>query len=325
MILIDKPNSNPWFNVAAEEYIVKHVQDEIFMVWKNPDCIVIGKHQNAIAEINPDFVQRHNLPVIRRISGGGTVFHGSGNINYSFITNTKNDPNKINFRKYTQPIIDYLLLLGVEASFTGKSNLTINGSKFSGNAAHLFKNRILHHGTLLFDADLEKIRNAIAVRPDAYYSKAIVSNRSEVCNIRPFLAHDMTLDDFEDGFRQYVKKYFTIEQSRDLSAEEMDAISILARDKYQTWHWNFGYSPDYDLKRKLTIDGLQADIFVHVSKGFIVEVHSTMKENILLDQLVLTLHGAMHQKQNIFNALSSNPLLMKLNTETRNQIANQLL
>lgn len=150
-LCINQPNSDPYFNLAAEEYFLKNFQEDFFMLWRSWPSVVVGKHQNALAEINHEFVRLHQIPVARRLSGGGTVFHDPGNVNFTFIRNVANI-SEVNFKIFTIPVIEALKKLGVEAYTTGRNDLLIDGKKISGNAEHVHRNRVLHHGTLLFDS-----------------------------------------------------------------------------------------------------------------------------------------------------------------------------
>ncbi len=152
------------------------------MLWQNLPSIILGKHQNTLAEINYSFVKENNIPVVRRISGGGTVFHDLGNLNFTFISSGEKE-KLVNFRKFTQPIIEVLNHMGIPACFEGKNDLRVNGLKISGNAEHVYRNKVLHHGTLLFSADLNYLNQAIKSVPERFKDKAVQSVRSKVANI----------------------------------------------------------------------------------------------------------------------------------------------
>ncbi len=152
MLCIYLKNTNPYFCLAAEEYFLKNFDDDIFMLWQSDDTIVVGKHQNALGEINYRFVRKNNITVARRISGGGTVFHDSGNVNFSFIKNVKSSA-EISFKQFTEPVVNTLAKLDIIATTSGRNDLLIEGKKISGNAEHIFKKRVLHHGTLLYNSD----------------------------------------------------------------------------------------------------------------------------------------------------------------------------
>src|SRR5690554_4159748 len=176
---------DPYFCLAAEEYLMKKFTDDIFMLWQSDDTVVIGKHQNAMGEINYRYVHEQNITVARRISGGGTVFHDSGNLNFAYIKNVSST-SEISFTRFIQPITEALGSLGITATTSGRNDLLVDGKKVSGNAQHIFKNRVLHHGTLLFNSNLQTLGSSIKVIPGLYRDKAVQSNRSIVTNILPY-------------------------------------------------------------------------------------------------------------------------------------------
>ncbi|MCU0371125.1 MAG: lipoate--protein ligase family protein, partial [Bacteroidales bacterium] len=204
---IQRPETDPYYNIAAEEYLLKNATVDTFMTWRNEPSVIIGKHQNTYREINHTFVDSHHLPVIRRITGGGTVYHDPGNISYSFIFLDRKE-NLIDFREFTKPITLFLQNLGLPASFEGKNNITINGFKVSGNSAHLYKNKVLYHGTLLFKSDLDMLVQAISGRERAYKDKSVRSVRAKVTNISDLLHEDLPVERFETRFREFIFNYF---------------------------------------------------------------------------------------------------------------------
>ncbi|MCD6178546.1 MAG: lipoate--protein ligase family protein, partial [Bacteroidales bacterium] len=207
MIILNRPQTDPFFNLAAEEFLIKNTTEPLFMLWQNTPSVVVGKHQNALKEINLKFLQEKNIPVIRRISGGGTVFHDLGNLNYSFI-NFGHRESLVNFKKYSQPIVDVLQKMGVDAQLIGKSDLKIKGLKFSGNASHVYKNKVLHHGTLLFSSELNILNNSIKVSEINFSDKAVQSNRSTVTNIQSHLKETLSLEEFKQKIIDFVMTSF---------------------------------------------------------------------------------------------------------------------
>jgi len=191
MLIVNRPHTDPWFNIAAEEYFLKNFQEDIFMLWQNEASIIVGKHQNTLAEINYPYVKENGIPVIRRISGGGTVFHDLGNLNFTFIQNGEKG-KLVDFRKFTDPILAVLNKMGVPAVFEGKNDLRVDGLKISGNAEHVFKNRVLHHGTLLFSSVLNDLGKALKVKTDRFTDKAVKSIRFKwilMYSNRVFISH----------------------------------------------------------------------------------------------------------------------------------------
>jgi lipoate-protein ligase A len=269
MLCIHLKNTDPFFCLAAEEYLLKNFSEDIFMLWQSEKAVVVGKHQNLLAEINYPFVLENNIALCRRISGGGTVFHDSGNVNFSFIKNVKS-PVEISFKLFTAPVVDALAKLGVTATTSGRNDLLIEGRKISGNAEHVYKNRVLHHGTLLFNSDLENLGQAIKVAPGKYESKAVQSNRSPVANISQFLKIKMTISEFIQ-FLLGVQLENQENSFYVLNENNIHSIEKLSTEKFKTWEWNFGYSPKYSFKNEVEIDGKILTIRLVVEKGIIVE------------------------------------------------------
>jgi lipoate---protein ligase len=289
MLCIRLQNNDPFFCLAAEEYLLKNFTDDIFMLWQSKDTVVVGKHQNAMAEINYPYVHRNKITVARRISGGGTVFHDEGNVNFCFIKNVAG-PSEISFSRFVQPVIEALGELGIQAVTSGRNDILVDGKKISGNAEHIFKNRVLHHGTLLFNSNLETLGQSIKVVQGKYHGKAVQSNRSIVTNILPLLKNEMTKDEFISFLMKF---YLDKEGSKLYEISEDDALAIqkLADEKFCTWDWNFGYSPKYDFQNEILINGKQLKVELHVEKGRIEKADisgdyfSNQKVNILQDLL----------------------------------------
>ena len=305
MYFLDKASRDPHFNIALEEFVLKQSDKDIFMLWENSPSLIVGKHQNPYQEVEPACLLAGEIPVIRRISGGGTVFHGDGNLNYTFITSSKNGDDKINFGKYTRPIIQFLNDAGVPAEMTGKSNLTVNGLKFSGNAAHVFKNRSIHHGTLLFDADLNQIKNYLRPVSTHIQSRAVSSIRAKVTNLKQLLAN-MSINYFRDELQKAVLQHFGNEGIFKLSADELQQIQLLSESKYKTDEWNFGYSPEYSVENELMITNFNAKFFLKVNKGTISTVKlSADRDNSLSKKIERALIGKFHYPKAMHLALES--------------------
>lgn len=269
MLCIRLKNPDPYFCLAAEEFLLKNFSDDIFMLWQSNDTVVVGKHQNALAEINYPYVRENNITVARRISGGGTVFHDAGNVNFSFIKNVSS-PAEISFKLFTAPVVEALAKLGLKATTSGRNDLLLDGLKISGNAEHVFKNRVLHHGTLLFNSDLDNLGKAIKVVPGKYQSKAVQSNRSPVGNIASFLQQAMS-------FEQFMQFMLDVQLQKEgacfyeLQPDEIETISKLAREKFESWDWRFAYSPKYTFRNLARINDKTLDVFLQVKKGHIEE------------------------------------------------------
>lgn len=265
MLIIRRHNTNPWFNLATEEYILKNFEEDSFMLWRNEPSIIVGKHQNTLAEINVDYVKQNNIKVVRRLSGGGAVFHDLGNLNFTFIRKGEKE-SLIDFRKYTEPILEVLQKLGIDARFEGRNDLTIDGKKFSGNAEHIWKSRVLHHGTLLFSAMMTDLTQALNVDPRKFQDKAVKSVRSRVTNISEHLTTPMDVLQFSELIEKHILEKYPEAKFYDLTDDDHDNINELVRMKYGTWEWNFGYSPQYNFKKVVRAERsgtIEFDLDVH--------------------------------------------------------------
>jgi len=272
MLCIKNPETNPYFNLAAEEYVLKNFNENCFMLWRNRPSIIVGKHQNTLAEINIDYVKENNIDVVRRLSGGGAVFHDLGNLNFTFIKNVNNEGSLVDFKKYTQPVIDVLQHLGVNAIFEGRNDIMINGRKVSGNAEHVFKRRVLHHGTLLFSSVMADLSKALKVNPLKYQDKGVKSVRSRVTNISEHLPHKMSVIEFHDKIFNFMVDSEEDAVLYEYTPEDIKNINQLVEKKYKTWEWNFGYSPKYNFEKLIRTNGGNLEIHLNVEKGIIVDL-----------------------------------------------------
>lgn len=222
---------NPYINLAIEEYLFYNSNDDVFMLWQNEPTVVIGKNQNAYAEINMDFIQKNNVHIARRITGGGAVYHDLGNVNYTFIS-SKNEARTLDFAYFTEPIVEALRGLGIDARLSGRNDLLVGERKFSGNAQHANEDRILHHGTLLFDSDLDALSAALRVDSEKIKSKAIKSTRSRVLNLKELMGH-ISVDTFTELISKKVIDRFSPEIITVPSNEKIQ--SLYERNRSREW------------------------------------------------------------------------------------------
>ena len=276
MLCISLETTDPCFNLAVDEYLLKERNEEFLVMGINDPSVIIGKHQIAHMETSARILKEYNIPVIRRISGGGAVYHDRGNLNFSFILNS--EPGKqVNFRKYTEPVLEFLLSIGINAAFEGKSDLKFNGYKISGNAEHVYHNRVLHHGTLLFDADLNRLENSLGNDKSRYHSKAVKSNPAKVINLK-YVLKDILKDilkyvDNTEDLRTIMMKWFLENLPGSvlpgLKSEETRQIEFLAETKYRTWDWNYAYGPEYLFENSNLIEGKDIYLSFSVKDGII--------------------------------------------------------
>lgn len=242
MFFVDNPSTNPFFNLALEEYFLKRtdIDDDILILWQNEPTIVVGKHQDTMAEINEAFVKKNGIHVVRRNSGGGTVYHDLGNLNFSVIEAYTASSS---FAVFAEPVIRCLDQLGVTAQFSGRNDITVEGCKFSGNAQYIYKNKILHHGTILFSSDLNVLSEALRVNAQKLASKGVPSVRSRVTNLAPYLP-GTSLEEFK---HKLIDEFLAGENAGRYALSEADiaAANGLMHNKYITSDWNYNGLQDW--------------------------------------------------------------------------------
>ncbi|MDD3852114.1 MAG: lipoate--protein ligase [Syntrophomonadaceae bacterium] len=269
MIEIINNSHDPYFNLALEEYAVINLPEtqNYFILWQNQPTVVVGRNQNTIEEINAPHIEEHDIKVVRRMSGGGAVYHDYGNLNFTFVVNENRDFT--NFTKFTRPVIKALNRIGIQAENNGRNDITIDGRKFSGNAQFKYKQRLMHHGTILFNSRLEDMVQALNPSTEKITSKGIKSVRSRVTNISEHLSSPLTIEEF--------KKILTVEvlhEEKDnaaytLSDYDLKMVNDSKNDKYSTWDWIYGASPAYNVKKTGNFDWGNIDIRLEVKHGLI--------------------------------------------------------
>ncbi|WP_434297381.1 lipoate--protein ligase [Clostridium sporogenes] len=270
--LVNK-STNPFFNLALEEYLLKNVdiKEDYFILWQNEPTIVIGKHQNTLKEINMNFVQDNNINVVRRNSGGGAVYHDLGNINFTFITRY-DEKHLLDFKTFTNPVVYSLGKLNVKAELSGRNDILIDGRKISGNSQHIYKDRFLHHGTLLFNSELENLVKALNVDNDKILSKGIESIKSRVTNIKEHVKEDIFMEEFKEIL---IENIFIWNKSSlkeyNLTSDQISAIEKLMKEKYMAWQWNYGESPEFNYRNSKRFQGGKLEVLLNIVEGHINE------------------------------------------------------
>ncbi|MCM3743909.1 lipoate--protein ligase [Sporosarcina luteola] len=275
MYFVDnKGITDPRINLAIEEYVLKNMdidKDSFLLFYINEPSIIIGKNQNTVEEINTEYVDANGIHVVRRLSGGGAVYHDLGNLNFSFITKDDGESFR-NFKKFTEPVIKALAEMGVTAELLGRNDILVEGRKVSGNAQFATQGRMFTHGTLMFDTEIERVVSALKVRKDKIESKGIKSIRSRVANISEFIEEPMTIEQFRI---EILKSIFGGEENVqywELTDEDWDNIRALSAERYGNWDWNYGKSPKFNMQHshRFPVGGI--DVRLQVEKGKIDDV-----------------------------------------------------
>lgn len=318
-------STDPAYNLAFEEYILTHFrQGNILILWQNDNAVIVGRNQNTAEEIDQQFVNEHHIRVIRRNTGGGAVYHDLGNINYSFIADA-NGIDQAATQLFLAPVVNALRGLGMDANFSGRNDILVSGQKISGTAQQLSKGRLLLHGTLLFDSNPDMISGALNPDPSKFQSKSVKSVRSRVGNIRQFLPEDMDLG----AFRQYLKAELTGNGAilTNLSEADLSEIQKLKREKYDTWDWNYGKSPKYEIQNKKRWAGGLLDIRMTVSGGKIhnLRIYGDYLALESVTPLENALIGCAFQKDALAQTLKSISLSRHIGAITMDELIRTIL
>ena len=262
------------WNLAAEEYVFDALPYDrsYLMLWQNRSAVIVGKYQNTLAEINADYIREHQIQVVRRLSGGGAVYHDLGNLNYSFIADA--DPSgRIDLSLFCQPVIRALRSLGIPAELNGRNDMTVDGRKFSGNAQYVRQGRVLHHGTILFDSDLDAVGHALRVDAEKLQAKGVASVRSRVTNLQTYLHEALSMSDFRAVLLREILRDMPGEEYR-LTDEDRRMIDQIKAARYGTWEWNYGRSPAANLEKRRRIEGCgTVCASLHTDHGRIASLH----------------------------------------------------
>ncbi len=295
MLLIDNHHiTDPAINLALEEHCYRNLdtRHEYVLFYINQPSIIIGNHQSPFQEINTELAAKEQIQPIRRISGGGTVYHDAGNLNFSFITEF--GAEKLDyFKKLLQPILETLKRLGVPAELTGKNNIVVENKKISGSSQHANMRRILSHGTLLFDAELDTLQRVLQSNLQIIQSRAVASIPSSVTNISNYLSRPFEMEAFIAELVVGVSRSFGEVEGYQLTTADWDAVYRLADEKYRSWEWNIGRSPEFNAKHKLQFDSADVEVHIHVKNAIIedIKMAGPQPDPIMINHICKSLIG----------------------------------
>ena len=306
MYLIKNSNTDPAFNIALEEYFLSEFDDEFFCFWRNRPSVIIGRNQDALAEVNMSFLKENNIALVRRATGGGAVFHDLGNVNFSYITPCEKS-DFFNFEKFSAPVISALNALGLQVEATGRNDLTINGHKISGNAQRLHRGRILHHGTLLFNSDFSYMQGALNADPRKLKGKGIASVKSRVTNIYAHLSAAMSTTEFIRHLEDHIISFFPDIKEYILKDNDIASIEKIADEKYRNDKWTLVHMGKYSFKNSAIFPFGIVYIGFDVEDGKIsaITVTGDFFGSRDIEELCATIKGTPHTPDALENCMKN--------------------
>ena len=307
MLIIDSPSTNAYFNIASEEYLLgRFSTEDIFLLYVNAPSIIVGKFQNTLAEINLDYVQEKEIKVVRRMSGGGAVYHDLGNLNFSFHTLLA-DHDFGDFSQFTQPVLALLNHLGVPAVLEGRNDLLVDGKKFSGNAKLAKNGKMIQHGTILLDSEMEVLGDALKANPLKFIDKATKSNRARVTNLIHYLPQGTTTEQLKNLLTDEIIRNNPGAQRYELTPEDITGIENLMAEKYETWDWTFGFSPQYNFRKAIKVPAGFIEVHLDVVKGTIekAKIFGDFFAAKPIEELEARLVGLKHEEEELRRVLEN--------------------
>lgn len=265
---IDVQSTDPAFNLALEQYAFDSLPRDRswFMLWRNDNTIVVGRHQNTLAEINEACVRERGIRVVRRLSGGGAVYHDLGNLNFTFIQDA-DQGGQLDMGLFCRPMAQALQAMGVNAQVNGRNDITIDGQKFSGNSQYVREGRVMHHGTIMYDSNLDTVAQALQADPEKIRAKGVRSVRARVTTVRAHMPCPVPLEEFKARLLEEISRERPMEPYT-LTRADIEAVEAIKRERYDRWDWNYGGSPPCDVARRRRVEGCgTVEARLHLEEG----------------------------------------------------------
>lgn len=305
MIFVENNNLIPQLNHAIELYLMEHCDEDVFMFWRNRPSILIGRFQNIHLEVNLDYTEQRNMDVVRRLSGGGAIYCDTNNMQYSFITKKSHEDVENSFKRFAFPVVDALQSLGLNAEFTGRNDIQIDQAKVSGNAQFQRDDKILHHGTLLFKANIENITHSLKARELKFKGREVQSVRSRVGFIGDYV--DMDVQSFMEHIEDFIKKKYQISTTHRLNSQEMSEIQKISDEIFASPAWNFGRASFNQLRNAEKYSCGIVEISLDIKDGKIddIAIEGDFFSERGVDELTDLLKGLPANRDAITSALSN--------------------
>lgn len=305
MIYIETGSTDVYYNFGLEYYftVEKHLPETVFLFWRTTPTLMVGKFQNVLEEVNKPYADARGIRLVRRMSGGGTIYTDLGGWQFTFIQHKK--AGEIEFGRYIAPVIDALREMGVDAAFNGRNDLTIEGKKFSGNAQYRLGDCIVHHGSLLFDTDIEQMVASTTVDSYKINSKSIKSVKDRVTNIVEHLPVSMSSEAFKETMVRYIMKGST--DTYEITPSDDARIRKIAKEQFQSWYRTFGMNPKFAIERTGRFVGGKVQFKLDVQKGIIrrATLYGDFFSTLDADTICAALRDCPYEKDAVLASLRS--------------------
>ena len=307
MRYLNNPSTDPHFNMAFDEFCLERLQAEepVFYLWQNRPAVIIGLNQSAYAEVNLRFLEERGIVLARRVTGGGAVYHDLQNLNYT-ITGRIRDLER-DCPAYVETMARALRELGVPAELSGRNDILVDGRKCSGYAKRMSGNRLMIHGTLMYDVDLDTLTEALSVPGSKLSTAGIASVRSRVANLKDYLPGFPDIQAFRSALQD---KLAGTDSEIILTQEQLDAIQAEAQTKFGTWEWNYGHSPSADFlsKRKFPCGTIEAGFLVRKGRISGLRFTGDFLGNLTPERIEKALEGCRFTREDLLEALRKEPV-----------------
>lgn len=313
MLFVVNDNLKPEFNLALEEYLLRGLKKPAIMLWRNKKSVIIGCNQNASLEVNEQYANDNDISIVRRLTGGGAVFHDEGNINYTIISNKVEQIGT--YDAFTADLRDFLHELGIDTTLSGRNDILINNSKICGNAQAIKGNMLIHHGCILYSADISNLTNVLKVNELKYKDKGIKSVKSRVTNIINYLDNKISPAEFLEKFKNYLINKNNLE-IYNLNDFDIECVNKLVREKYSTYSWNFGESPQYNFKNAIKTEAGLLEINLDIKDGIInkAKIFGDFFNIKNIAELENNLIGLKHNRKELENCIKNiNNYILNIN------------
>ena len=313
MLFVVNDNLKPEFNLALEEYLLRGLKKPAIMLWRTKKSVIIGCNQNASLEVNEHYANDNDISIVRRLTGGGAVFHDEGNINYTIISNKVEQIGT--YDAFTADLRDFLHELGIDTTLSGRNDILINNSKICGNAQAIKGNMLIHHGCILYSADISNLTNVLKVNELKYKDKGIKSVKSRVTNIINYLDNKISPTEFLEKFKNYLINKNNLE-IYNLNDFDIECVNKLVSEKYSTYSWNFGESPQYNFKNAIKTEAGLLEINLDIKDGIInkAKIFGDFFNIKNIAELENNLIGLKHNRKELENCIKNiNNYILNIN------------